>query len=182
VEAFAYPGDISEGDIETLLAGRPLRANAPGGDPAAVTISSGSALAEFSMAEAAGGGGTASYGPDFMYASGMPLGYALEAVCGKADKLEVKPDARAAMSKVYDIRLRVPAARAASKKEFFLKGLEAALGLKVRETSAMAAVYALKTVPGGPANVRRADAYGGAMVEGTVLNAEGASFDALASA
>jgi thiol-disulfide isomerase/thioredoxin len=180
--AASYQTEASEGDIASLLAGRPLRPNAPGGDPAAVRISSGDALAKFSMAEAAAGGGFASYGPGFMYASGMPLRYALEAVCGKADRLEVKPGAAAAMAKVYDIRLRVPRSGAAAKKEFFLKGLEAALGLKVKETSADALVYALRTVPGGPRNVRAAGAYGGSAAEGSVLKADGATFEALAAA
>lgn len=178
-----YPSDVvPEGDIEALVAGRPLRANAPGGDPSSVSISSGDALAEFSIAEAAGGGGSASYGPGFMYAFGMPLRYALEAVCGKADRLEVKPGAEAVMAKVYDMRLRVPAGRAGEKKDFFLKGLEVSLGLKVRETSAEAWIYALKTVPGGPLNVKRPDAYGGTKLDGSVFAADGASFAPLAAA
>jgi uncharacterized protein (TIGR03435 family) len=182
VAAFTSPEEVSEGDISTLLSGRPLRVNVQDGDPSSVHISSGAALAEFSIAPAEGGGGSASYGPDFIYASGMPLSYALQAVFGSADRLDVKPNAEAAMARAYDIRLRVPADRAASRKEFFLNGLQAALGLKVRESSSEAWVYALKTAPGGPLNVRKADAYSAARLDGTVLRADGASFEALASA
>ena len=86
------------------------------------------------------------------------------------------------MAASYDIRLRLPPGRAELKREFFLAGLETALGLRVKETVREGEVYLLKAAPGGPVNVKPAAAFGGSKFAGTDFNAAGASFGVLADA
>ena len=174
VSALTYPSEVTEAVVERLISGGPAEtgALAPATD----------VLAEFYIAEAKGGGGTAQYGPDFMSAAGMPLEYALESVFGRVDELDVAPAAKTAMAASYDIRLRLPPGRAELKREFFLNGLETALGLKIKETVREAEVYILKAAPGGPVNVKPAAAFGGSKYAGAEFNVSGASFGVLASA
>ena len=115
-----------------------------------------------------------------MAARGMPLKYALSYLFGGADRFEVKPGAEEAMAGAYDIRLSVPPGRAALKKELFLKGLETALGLKVKESFREADVLVLKVAPGGPLNVKETGVYGDTRVNGTVMEAAGSGFTVLA--
>jgi uncharacterized protein (TIGR03435 family) len=176
VASFPHPGDLNAESLMSLLAGQ------PGPEPAApVALSTGLALAEFYISKSAAHSGTAQYGPASLTASSMPLEYALEWLYGRIDRFDIKPGAEAAMASSYDIRLRLPVAREAQKKEFFLKGLESALGLKVNKAEREADVYVLKKASGGPINVRVRRDYGGTEVHGTVLEVKGGSFSAVSS-
>lgn len=168
-------GELPPAVIMGLLAGQP--ADAAAGGPA---VSTGPALAEFYLAPAPRRSGSAEYGPASLAASGMPLEYALEWVYGRVDRFVVKPSAARAMDAAYDIRFSLPPERAAQKKELFLKGLEAALGLKCARVEREQEVYVLKKAPGGPLNVRKSAAYGGATLEGAVLEVRGGNFGAVA--
>lgn len=174
VAAFPAAGDLKAENLMNLLAGQ------PGPEPAAASPA-GPALAEFSISRAPGRGGTAQYGPASLNASAMPLEYALEWLYGRIDRFDIKPGAAAAMDGSYDIRLRLPVEREAYKKEFFLKGLESALGLKVNKAEREAEVYVLKKASGGPVNVKERREYGGTELNGTALEVKGASFAPVAS-
>ncbi|MDA8243312.1 MAG: redoxin domain-containing protein [Elusimicrobia bacterium] len=176
VAAFPRPGELTADMIMELLAGRYVPAAS-----AAPAVSTAQALGEFYIAPAASASGTAQYGPASLEATGMPLEYALEWVFGKVDRFDVKPGASADMAATYDIRLRLPESRAAFRKEFFLKGLESALGLKAARLEREAEVYVLRKAPGGPSNVRPRRDYGGADMKGAVLEVRGASFAPLVS-
>lgn len=169
-------GDLDAEDIMGLLAGQYTPPGAAG--PA---LSTGSALGEFYLARSALSSGTAQYGPASLTASAMSLEYALEWVHGRVDRFDIKPEAAADMAASYDIRLRLPAAQAARKNKFFLDGLEASLGLRVRTSRPEAEVLVLRKAPGGPANVKKRQGYGGAELNGAVLEVKGASFSVLAA-
>lgn len=175
VAAFPRAGALTPEVIMELLAGR--YAARPEAAPAAST---GTALAEFYIAPSAENSGAAQYGPASLAASAMSLEYALEWLYGRVDRFDVKPAAVPAMAAAYDIRFRLPEARAAQKKEFFLKGLEASLGLKVSRAEREAEVYVLKKAPGGPVNVKPRREAGGASLNGAVLEVRGGSFAVLA--
>jgi uncharacterized protein (TIGR03435 family) len=66
------------------------------------------------------------------------------------------------------------------KREFFLKGLETALGVKVTESFREADVLVLKLAPGGPINVKESREYADTRVNGMVLEAAGSGFTVLA--
>jgi uncharacterized protein (TIGR03435 family) len=168
-------GELSPAVIMGLLAGQPAEAAA--GGPA---VSTGPALAEFYIAPSKTRSGSADYGPASLAATGMPLEYALEWVYGRVDRFVVKPSAEKAMDAAYDVRFSLPPERAALKKELFLKGLEAALGLKCSRVEREQEVYVLKKAPGGPLNVRKSAAYGGASLNGSVLEVKGSNFGAVA--
>ncbi|PKM97176.1 MAG: hypothetical protein CVU79_09655 [Elusimicrobia bacterium HGW-Elusimicrobia-3] len=168
-------GGLSPAVIMGLLAGQPAGAASEG-----PSVSTGPALAEFYLAPSRSRSGSADYGPASLSASGMPLEYALGWVYGRVDRFVVKPSAEKAMDAAYDIRFSLPAERAAQKKELFLKGLEAALGLKCARVEREQEVYVLKKAPGGPLNVRKSAAYGGASLDGSVLQVRGGNFGAVA--
>lgn len=176
VASFPHAGDLSAESLMSLLAGQP----APGA-AAPASLSTGMALAEFYISKSAAHGGTAQYGPASLNATGMPLEYALEWLYGRIDRFDIKPEAAPALAAHYDIRLRLPVEREAHKKEFFLKGLESALGLRVRKAEREAEVYVLKKASGGPINVKERRDYGGAGLNGAVLEVKGGSFSAVAS-
>jgi uncharacterized protein (TIGR03435 family) len=175
VAAFPRPGSLTPELLMELLAGRYARE-----EEGAARRSTGTALAEFYIAPSERNSGDAQYGPASLEASGMPLEYALEWLYGKVDSFEVKPAAAPAMAATYDIRFRLPEARADRKREFFLKGLEASLGLKASRVEREAEVYVLRKAPGGPLNVARRREFGGAVLNGAVLEVKGGSFAALA--
>lgn len=176
VASFTRGGDLTAEGLMRLLAGR------PGPEPAhEVPVSTGTGLAEFYLARSASRGGAAQYGPASLEATAMRLEYALEWLYGRVDRFEIKPEAAPAMSAAYDIRLRLPPESGARKKEFFLKGLEAALGLKAVKSEREEEVYVLRKAPGGPVNVKERRDYGGAELNGAVLEVKGGSFSALAS-
>ena len=175
VASFPRSGGLTVEVLMRLLAGQ------PGPEPAAqVSPSTGAALAEFYLSKSASHSGTAQYGPASLNASAMPLEYALEWLYGRIDKFDIKPEARAAMAASYDIRLRLPVEREARKKDFFLKGLESALGLKVARSEREAEVYVLRKAYGGPINVKERRDYGGTELNGAVLEVKGGGFNVLA--
>lgn len=169
-------GDLAAEDIMELLAGQYTPP-----ETAEPAVSTGAALGEFYLARSAAHSGTAQYGPASLAASGMSLEYALEWVYGRVDRFDIKPEASMAMAASYDIRLRLPAAQAARKDKFLLDGLEASLGLKVRRLQPEAEVLVLKKAAGGPVNVKKRPDYGGAELNGAVLDVKGASFSVLAA-
>lgn len=176
VASIPRSGGLTVEGLMSLLAGQ------AGPEPAAqVSPSTGAALAEFYLSRSSAHGGTAQYGPASLTASAMPLEYALEWLYGRIDRFDIKPEAGAAMAASYDIRLRLPVEREAKKKEFFLKGLESALGLKVVKAEREAEVYVLRKASGGPINVKERRDYGGAELNGAVLEVKGGSFAAVAS-
>lgn len=175
VAAFPHPADLTPEIIMELLAGR-YRAGAP----AATTVSTGTALAEFYLAPSDGSSGAAQYGPASLQASAMSLEYALEWLYGRVDRFDIKAAAVPAMAASYDIRFRLPEGSAAGKKDFFLNGLQAALGLKVSRAEREAEVYVLKKASGGPVNVRARREYGEARLNGAVLEVKGGGFNVLA--
>ena len=176
VASFPRSGGLTVEGLMGLLAGQ------PGAEPAApVARSTGTALAEFYLSKSVSHGGTAQYGPASLNASAMPLEYALEWLYGRIDRFDIKPEAGAAMAAAYDIRLRLPVGREAKKKDFFLKGLESALGLKVVKSEREAEVYVLRKASGGPINVKERRDYGGTELNGAVLEVKGGSFAAVAS-
>ncbi len=176
VASFPPAGSLNAEILMSLLAGQP----APDSS-APVSLSTGLALAEFYISKSAGRGGTAQYGPASLNAAAMSLEYALEWLYGRIDSFAIKPEAGPAMGASYNIRFRLPVEREAKKTEFFLKGLESALGLKVNRTEREAEVYVLKKASGGPVNVKERRDYGGAELNGAVLEVKGGSFSALAS-
>jgi uncharacterized protein (TIGR03435 family) len=182
VAEITNPGALSEESLRRLLSGRP--APPAGGGPAVSASGSGeNALAEFYIAEAAASGGSVSSGASRLRASGMPLKYALDFVFGAVARFEVKPEAARAMDAYYDMRLQFPEGRGDKlRREFFLKGLETALGLKVRDVSRETEVYVLKAAPGGPVNIKKRKNPGNARFEGQTCVVEGGSFATLATA
>jgi len=176
VASFPHPGELNAESLMRLLAGQ------PGQEPEAqVSLSTGLALAEFYISKSAAHSGTAQYGPASLTASAMPLEYALEWLYGRIDRFDIKPGAEPAMTVSYDIRLRLPVEREARKEDFFLHGLESALGLKVTKSEREAEVYVLKKAPGGLVNVKDHREYGPAELNGTLLEVKGGSFSAVAS-
>ena len=169
-------GELEAETIMELLAGQytPKETKEP-------VLSTGAALAEFYLARSEAHSGTALYGPASLTASGMSLEYALEWLYGEVDRFEIKPSAAAELAASYDIRFRLPVARAGQKKDFFLKGLESSLGLKVSKAEREGEVYVLKKMPGGPINVKERREYGGAELNGAVLQVKGSGFGVLAS-
>ena len=179
VAALKADGEVGEEEVRRLLRGSP-RAEAvpPGGKP-----ERGEILAEFHLSEAGAYKGSGSFGADGLKAAGMPLSYALDYVFGRADKLEVRPSARLAMESYYDIRLQFPKGRGERhKREFFLKGLETALGLKVKEAQKDAEVWVLRVAPGGPLNMRKREGSGSVRFEGSRCVVEGGSLSVLCEA
>ena len=176
VAAFTSPFDLTEETVMALLARNPaalaqgVAAAAPAEPP----------LAEFYIGRSTSVSGSADYGGGRMSVRGMSLKYALSYLYGGVDRFEVKPGAEEAMAGSYDIRLGAPSDRTALKKELFLKGLETALGLKVKESSREADVLVLKLAPGGPINVKETGVYADTRVNGTVLEAAGSGFAVLA--
>lgn len=177
VAAFTSPSDVTEAAVMALLSSKAPAAPAQDGSPAAVQAEP---LAEFYIGKSTATSGSVDYGEGRMYARNMPLRSALSSLFGGVDRFDVKPGAEEAMAGSYDIRLSVPPARAAGKREFFLKGLEAGLGLKVKESFSEADVLVLKTAPGGPVNVKESRDYADTRVHGTVLEAGGSGFAVLA--
>ena len=177
VTAFTSPSDLTEETVMALLARSPA---APARDAASPAVAAEPPLAEFYIGRSTAVSGSADYGDGRMAARGMPLKYALSYIFGGADKFEVAPGAQEAMAGSYDIRLAVPAGRAAMKKELFLKGLETALGLKVKESYREADVLVLKVAPGGPLNVKETGVYADTRVNGMVMEAAGSGFTVLA--
>ncbi|OGR94904.1 MAG: hypothetical protein A2016_07305 [Elusimicrobia bacterium GWF2_62_30] len=177
VADITVPGAVTEEAVKRLLSGAPA-AQAGRSAPAAADV-----LAEFYLAEAAVSVSSASYGPDRMSGAGIPLKHAFDFVFGQADKLEVKPEAARAMNGFYDIRFRFPKGRGEKyRREFFLKGLETALGLKVKDLSKESEVYLLKRAPGGPLNVRKKETPGAAGSDGGKCAVDGGSFGVLGAA
>jgi len=178
VAEITNPSALAEENIRRLLSGR---FPAPVGGSAAA--SGQDALAEFYISEAASPGGSLSSGSSRLRASGMPLKYALDFIFGATAKFEVKPEAARAMDGYYDMRLQFPEGRGDKlRREFFLKGLETALGLKVRDAAREAEVYVLKAAPGGPVNIKKRESPGNVRFEGQTCVVEGGSFATLAEA
>ncbi|MEI7528090.1 MAG: redoxin domain-containing protein [Elusimicrobiota bacterium] len=177
------PRTLGEDDIRRLMKDAPS-APGPAAGPAAGAAAPAGAepMAEFYISEAAPGG-SVSCGANQLRAAGMPLKYALDFIFGAADKLEVRPEAARAMNGYYDMRLRFPEGRGeALRREFFLKGLETALGLKVRELRRETEVYVLRAAPGGPVNIKKRNTPGNARFEGQTCVVEGGSFATLCEA
>lgn len=178
VAGFANAGLTPE-DVMELLAGHaPGAAARPAAPPA---LSTSAALAEFYLARSEKTAGRAQYGPASLTASAMRLEYALEWLYGRVDKFDVKSSAARQMAGHYDIRFSVPEERAALKKELFLKGLEAALGLRTSRSEREAEVYVLKRAPGGPVNVKPRREFGSATLDGVTLEVRGGDFGTVAS-
>lgn len=169
-------GELAPEDVMELLAGQYTQK-----DAGAPVLSTGAAAAEFYLARSAGHTGTAQYGPASLTASAMSLEYALEWLYGRVDKFDIKPSAAAELAVSYDIRFRLPGDRAALKRDFFLKGLEYSLGLKVTRAERDSEVFVLKKSPGGPVNVKPRRDYGGAGLNGSVLEVKGADFSPVVS-
>jgi uncharacterized protein (TIGR03435 family) len=169
-------GELEPETVMELLAGQYTPKEAP--EP---VLSTGAALAEFYISVSRAHSGTAQYGPASLTASAMSLEYALEWLYGRVDKFDVKPSAAAELAASYDIRFRLPVSRAGQKKDFFLKGLDSALGVKVAKTEREAEVLVLKKAPGGPVNVKPRRDYGGAELNGVALEVKGAGFDVVAA-
>ncbi len=176
VSAFSSPAEVTEATVMALLSSGAPAAPALAAD----AVVQAEPLAEFYIGRSTSPSGSADYGEGRMYARGMPLKYALTYLFGGADRLEVKPGAEEAMADSYDIRLNVPPERAAMKREFFLQGLEAALGVKVKESFREADVLVLKLAPGGPINVKESREFADPRVNGTVMQAPGSGFTVLA--
>ncbi|PIU19457.1 MAG: hypothetical protein COT18_07465 [Elusimicrobia bacterium CG08_land_8_20_14_0_20_59_10] len=183
VTDITVPGAVTQDAIRCLLAGAPPKRTGRASPGEAPGKAAADVLAEFYIAEAAGAGSSASYGPDRMSGTGIPLKHAFDFLFGRADKLDIKPQAARAMNGFYDIRFRFPKGRGEKlRREFFLKGLETALGLKVKELSRRAEVYILKTAPGGPLNVTEKKNPGAAGLEGGKCAVDGGSFGLLSGA
>jgi len=179
VAEITTPGALAPENIRNLLSGK----IAPGG-AAANPAAEEAVLAEFYIAEsAASGGGNVKSSPSRLQASSMPLKYAFDFAFGAVDRFEIKPEAARIMDASYDMRLRFPKGRGDQlKREFFLKGLETALGLKVRDVSREVEVYILKTAPGGPVNVKKKQSPGDVRFEGQTCVVDGGSFSVLGEA
>lgn len=180
VADITVPGAVTKDAIKRLLAGAPpkLAGGASPGEAPGKAVPE--VLAEFYIAEAAGAGSRSSYGPDRMSGTGIPLKDAFDFLFGRAEKQEVKPQAARAMNGFYDIRFRFPKGRGEKlRREFFLKGLETALGLKVKEVARESEVYVLKTAPGGPLNVKEKKTPGAVGLEGGKCAVDGGSFGLL---
>lgn len=178
VSAFSSPAEVTEETVLKLLSSAPAAAPARAADAAPQPQAE--PLAEFYLGRSTSTSGSADYGEGRMYARGMPLKYALTYLYGGVDRLDVKPGAEEAMAGSYDIRLNVPPARAAQKREFFLRGLETALGLGVKESFREADVLVLKLAPGGPINVKESREFADPRRRGTVIEAPGSGFTVLA--
>jgi len=181
VAEITNPGALTEENIRRLMSGQASAGSAGGaaapGPAAAVP------LAEFYISETAVHGGSVTSGGSRLQASGMPLKYALDFVFGEVAKFDVKPEAARAMDAYYDMRLHFPEGRGEKlKREFFLKGLETALGLKVRDVLRETEVYVLKAAPGGPVNIKKRKNPGNARFEGQTCIVEGGSFATLGAA
>jgi thiol-disulfide isomerase/thioredoxin len=168
---------LSADHVRRLLGGRPM----PGSGGAAAAPDQ--PLAEFYLAESAPGGGAAELGPDGLKAEGMNLRYALDYVFGAPDRYEIAPAARHAVGAYYDMRLRFPRGRGEKlRREFFLKGLDTALGLRVKESERKEEVRVLRLSPGGPANVKERQSPGEVRCEGAACAVDGGGFGVLAGA
>lgn len=169
-------GELGADAVMDLLAGQDAVKESPAPPSSGVEP-----LGEFYLARSEAHSGTAQYGPASLTASAMSLEYALEWLYGRVDKFDVKPSAAAELARTYDIRFRLPEETAGLKESFFLKGLEAALGLKFRKAGREEEVFVLRKAPGGPRNVIKRAGYGGAELNGAVLQVKGADFGAVAS-
>lgn len=177
VAAFTSPYDLTEETVLALLSSRTPDAPAQGAAGPAEPP-----LAEFYIGRSTSVSGSADYGDGRMAARGMPLKYALSYLFGGVDTFEVRPGAEGAMAGSYDIRLAAPPGRGALRKDLFLKGLETALGLKVKESFREADVLVLKLAPGGPLNVKESREYADTRMNGGVMEAAGSGFSVLAQA
>lgn len=174
------PGASDEENIRRLLAG--AAPALPGAISTAAASSGAGVLAEFSISEASRYGGSANSGADSLNATGMPLRYAFDFVYGHYDKFYIMPGAERTMNAYYDMRIHFPEGRGdAVRREFFARGLETALGLKVKDTQREADVYVLKVAPGGPLNLTKRDVPAGAECDGKGCRVQGGSFALLAS-
>jgi len=175
VAGFSH-GDLEAETLMELLAGQyaPKENREP-------VLSTGAALAEFYIAVSRERSGRAQYGPASLTASAMSLEYALEWLYGRVDRFDVKPSAAAELAASYDIRFRLPESRSGRKKEFFLQGLEASLGLKVARAEREGEVFVLVKAPGGPRNVKPRRGFGAAELNGSALEVDGGDFGAVAA-
>ena len=178
VAAFASPAEVTPEKIEELLAGPSAGADAAlrageeaGPDP--------SVLAEFRIALSSGTPGVISR-PGLFSARALSLRMAFDFLLGAADRLDLGPGTAEVLDADYDIRLAAPGRAEDRKKDLFLKGLDFALGLKVKQEVREEEVYALKTVSGGPHGVRRTKDFLDVSFDGITLKTAGSSFAVLA--
>ncbi|OGR67539.1 MAG: hypothetical protein A2081_06445 [Elusimicrobia bacterium GWC2_61_19] len=181
VAAVTSPSDVTPEKIDELLAGR---LSADGGKGAALQAVEAagpdpSVLAEFRIALSSGTPGV-KYQHDLFSARALSLRMAFDFVLGAADRLDLGPGVAGIMDAAYDIRLVAPGGAEDRKKELFLKGIDFALGLKVKQELLEEEVYVLKTAPGGPHGVRRKQDFSGVSFDGVSLKTGGASFAVLA--
>jgi uncharacterized protein (TIGR03435 family) len=181
VAAFTYPSDVTPEKIEELLAGR-FKPEA--GKDAALHADEdaepdASVLAEFYLARSSGTPGV-KYRKDYFRANALSLSMAFDFILGAADRLDLGPGLAETMDAAYDIRLTAPGGAEDRKKDVFLKGLDAALGLRVKEEVREEEVYVLKAVPGGLRGARRKKDFADVSFDGVNLKTGGSSFLVLA--
>jgi uncharacterized protein (TIGR03435 family) len=181
VAAFTSPSAVTPGKIEELLAGR-LRPGS-GGDAAfpadEAAAPDPSVLAEFYIARSSGTP-SVKYRGGYFSARALSLRMAFDFLLGAADRLDLGPGLAGVMDAAYDIRLAVPGGAEDRKKDLFLKGLDLALGLKVKRETREEDVYVLKTAPDGLRGARRKKDFSGVSFDGVSLKAAGSSFAVLA--
>ncbi len=173
--------DLTAEGVEDLLAGR-RRAAEDAARPPDRGLSDGTgspALAEFFIAPDSSGAAGASCGNDFMYAKALTLRSAFDLMLGPSDVVDLGPGVKDIFDSRYDIRVSAPPGAADGKKGIFVKGIESALGLKVKQELREAEVYVLKAAPGGPLAKRMKDLED-VKFDGVSLDAPGSSFDVLA--
>ncbi|MCX5784083.1 MAG: redoxin domain-containing protein [Elusimicrobia bacterium] len=147
VAAFTYPSEVTENTIESLLEGKiTLHSDAPAVED---STSAAKPLAEFYIARSAKKSGRASYGPASISASAMPFFFILQHVFKSADKIEPDKETADIAGAHYDVRVSLPLENGKDYKDFFSRGLEDALGLKLTLIKKKAEVYILKKTPGG---------------------------------
>ena len=186
VAAFTYPSSVGEETITALIEGRaPAQDGASDNPGVKDSSSSAKPLAEFYLAGSAkNSGGRADYGPASLTAVSMPLISILEGIFGSADKVETDTEAGDLINAEYDLRVSLPLERQGAFKDFFSRGLEDALGLKLALVKKKAEVYVLRKTAGGAKGFEKvpAGAGPGASQEGNVFNAAGAGIDVLCRA
>ena len=150
VAAFTYLTSVGEETIAALLEGKTLvHGEGPAAPGVEDSASAAQPLAEFFIARSAEKSGLASYGPASISASAMPLFFVLQHIFKSSDKIEPDKETADLVNAHYDLRVSLPLERRGAYKDFFSRGLEDALGLKLTLIQKRSEVYILKKVAGG---------------------------------